>query len=113
MEANWRRSAVRFRFDREAYCYSTVFAGYVPRWGIAQNISAQGMGLLLSVYIKPGTRLVIETLEPGAGSPLALAARVRHCTQQAEDRWIAGCEFTNRLSDKQLRALLAAGTAAP
>jgi TPP-dependent trihydroxycyclohexane-1,2-dione (THcHDO) dehydratase len=72
----------------------------------SQDISVNGIGLVLSQRFEPGTVLAIELLISSQSFSQTLQARVLHTTAQADGRWSAGCELLDQLSDDQLRALL-------
>jgi hypothetical protein len=76
------------------------------RWPTkVRDISATGIGLLVSRRFEPGTILVVEMQgDPPVGERLLLA-RVVHTTS-AGGEWLVGCEFINPLSDDELEAFL-------
>jgi hypothetical protein len=76
--------------------------GAPSRLAILQNVSAQGIGLLLTESVPPDTVLEIEM--PGR-SLVKRFARVVHSTKQA-DGWLVGCSLNSSLSDGELEGLL-------
>ena len=73
---------VRYLCDQEVSYYELPRCQ--RRWARVRNISTDGVGLVLSAPIDPGTDLVIEmkTMDPDAS--LILPARVVHATMQEE-----------------------------
>jgi hypothetical protein len=76
--------------------------GAPTRLAIVQNISMQGIGLLLNEQVPPDTVLEIEMHGP---TIVKRFARVMHSTRQA-DGWLVGCSLNNALSDGELERLL-------
>ena len=76
--------------------------GAPSRLAIVQNVSTQGIGLLLTEPVPAETVLEIEM--PGQ-SIVKRFARVVHSTKQA-DGWLVGCALNNSLSDVDLEQLL-------
>jgi hypothetical protein len=99
-----RRAVVRYLCDREV-----VYSRFSKRerlWARVRNVSINGIGLLLSAPIAPGTDLKIEMQTMDPGIPLTLVARVVHATMQEEESWIVGCKFLTRPTEEHLLALL-------
>jgi hypothetical protein len=67
-----------------------------------QNVSTQGIGLLLAEPVPPETVLEIETHDR---SVVKRFARVVHSTKQA-DGWLVGCALNSSLSDGEVDGLL-------
>src|SRR5262245_24376758 len=65
------------------------------RLSLVQNISANGIGLLLSNACEPGTLLEIEAR---GRSVINRFARVVHCTKQTGG-WLVGCTLNHSLSE--------------
>jgi hypothetical protein len=99
-----RRAAPRFRCLSE--CLVRLEGAPEPLdWpGMVYNISATGVGMALPFPAMVGSML---TLEPRRrrGSGMRLRARVVRCGLQ-EYVWFHGCEFTERLSEAELRRWL-------
>lgn len=68
-----------------------------------RNISFHGIGLLLSRRLPPGTLLTVEM--KGHKHPLAIEARVVHCTQQPRG-WLTGCQFIDGIDEEELEEWL-------
>jgi hypothetical protein len=76
--------------------------GAPSRLAIVQNLSTQGIGLLLTEAIAPDTVLEIEI---HGRSIVKRFVRVVHSTRQA-DGWLVGCSLNSSLSDGELEVLL-------
>jgi hypothetical protein len=72
------------------------------RLSLVQNVSASGIGLLLTNQVAPGALLEVEV--EGRSSTRRFA-RVVHCTKQA-DGWLVGCTLNHSLSDSELEKLM-------
>jgi hypothetical protein len=73
------------------------------RLSLVQNVSANGIGLLLMNPLAPGTLLEIELQ---GRSPSTRIARVVHSTKQ-ESGWLVGCTLNQSLSETELDRMLA------
>ena len=75
--------------------------GAPSRLAIVQNVSTQGIGLLLTEPVPAETVLEIEV---HGESIVKRFARVVHSTKQA-DGWLVGCSLNSSLSDGELERL--------
>jgi hypothetical protein len=73
--------------------------------GTIRDVSQGGLGLVLQRRFEPGTVLFIEL--PGTDSR-PLLARVVHAARLAQGSWLLGCTFSSKLSEDEVRRLLAA-----
>ena len=73
----------------------------LARLSIVRNISANGIGLLLTHRLEPGTKLDVELR---SRSIVTRVAQVVHSTKQ-ETGWLVGCTFDNPLSEPELQQL--------
>jgi hypothetical protein len=89
------------RFDRQ---YLDGQPGSVGAPGFLSDISPSGVGLHLRPGIPSGATLVIESLGSSA-LPLP-PAQVVHCVP-VDGRWRHGCRLQRRLTEEELRDLLA------
>jgi hypothetical protein len=99
-----RRAAVRYLCDQEAY-YSPLWTSE-RRWARIRNISSNGISLLVSAAVDPGTDLAIDMKTVDPSVLLTLVARVVHVTKQEEGSWIVGCRILSRPMEEELLALL-------
>lgn len=71
-----------------------------------RNISEGGIGLVLKRRFEPRTGLQIHLPDPGSDSTYTVFVRVVHLQQEAEGRWLLGCEFISPLTEERLNSLL-------
>jgi hypothetical protein len=71
-----------------------------------QDISPQGLGLVLDRSFEVGTLLAIQLRTVHAGVSGILTARVIHATPQADGSWLLGCSLNCRLTDEEMFHLL-------
>jgi hypothetical protein len=75
--------------------------------GQIQDISAEGVLLLLTNPVPPGTFLIIEPESNGRGPRPPLRGRVvRSSRDGSTGPWSIGCTFHPRLPDSQLNSLI-------
>ena len=72
------------------------------RLSLVQDVSANGIGLLLSNQVAPGALLEVEV---EGRSCTRRFARVMHCTKH-EGGWLVGCQLNHSLSDSEMEKLL-------
>ncbi len=70
------------------------------------DLSAGGVGLLLSRPLPMGTLVVIQIKGPSSNKTFELPAHVVHATLQANGGWVVGCELVDRLGEEDLDELL-------
>jgi hypothetical protein len=71
----------------------------LARLSIVWNISAHGIGLLLTHPLEPGTSIKVEVR---SRSIVTRVAQVVHSTKQ-EGGWLVGCTLDNPLSEPELQ----------
>ncbi len=69
------------------------------------NISATGIGLIVSHPIPVGSLLSLELHAAHGGAERTMLACVVHVTGRAEGEWALGCNFIRSLSENDLREL--------
>jgi serine/threonine protein kinase len=101
-----RRATVRYPSGRGSSC-QPLREGKGVRWqATVQDVSADGMGLVLRRRFEPRTVLSVD-LEPTAGGPARrMLVRVARVTPLESRRWLLGCVFAARLGDEEVQALL-------
>jgi hypothetical protein len=77
------------------------------------DVSATGAGLLIGAEFPPGTVLVLQLPTGDLAVTTMHQARLVHATPQAPGLWLIGCQFVHRLTEPQLRGVLAAGRTTP
>jgi serine/threonine protein kinase len=110
-----RRKASRFSCDLDGAC-RPVGASRRTRWKArVTDVSAEGLGLLLSRRFDPGTVLLLELRGARLETVSQLLLRVVR-VQKAQRQWAVGCQLACRLKPAELQDLTAAtsgGTAVP
>jgi hypothetical protein len=97
-----KRTAPRHSCRRLVRVRRAMAPGAPSRLAILENVSTQGIGLLLTEPVPPETVLEIEM---HGQSIVKRFARVVHSTKQA-DGWLVGCALNNSLSNGELERLL-------
>lgn len=100
------RRWVRFPCNVETVCYTWVTAPGEQCAARILNISAGGIGLLLPCQFEGGTLLLFKVPGSPAQAPQSMLVRVVRCIEQDNGDWFLGCEFVEKLSDDEVRALL-------
>jgi hypothetical protein len=100
-----RRAEERLLASPEASCsfLSPVVEGFGP--AKIKNISAEGIGLLLSRRLEPGTLLAMTLSNPTHGFTKTVLVRVVHVTAQP-GACLVGGTFNIPLSYQELTALV-------
>jgi hypothetical protein len=70
------------------------------------NLSATGIGLLLSKPLEHGLFVTIVLTGAHSNKKYPLPAHAIHATQQASGDWLVGCQFIDPLTDEDLDDLL-------
>jgi hypothetical protein len=100
-----RRRAERHDLPRVFRCKVTARGGALGPSAVILDLSAKGVGLLISRPLESGATVHLRFTRAGT-APVAASARVAYCTGD-DGRWLLGCEFDRPLSDTQLDTLLA------
>src|SRR5262245_24475859 len=103
-----QRTALRFRTRLQRGCRLIRARGEGPWFASVRNVSATGLGLVCKDFFKPRMFLTIEfpTRAGGYGPPKLFC--VKHVTPlPGTNFWSLGGAFASRLSDEELRTLLA------
>jgi hypothetical protein len=74
--------------------------------GWLTDLSAVGVGLLLSRPLEPDTPVQLELGGPNHVPCLCVEARVVRVMPQRGGDWIVGCEFCRPLNDEELDSVL-------
>jgi PilZ domain len=101
-----RRASPRYSAEFTARCRFVESHTEEEVVASVRDISLTGIRLFLQAPIEPDTILSIELPIGGNLATQAFRARVRHIKQVSGGGWMAGCEFTAKLKDYLLRALL-------
>lgn len=77
-----------------------------PRTGQLVNLSAAGVGLILTEALEPGSALTVTLKREDQQPDRSLLACVVYQTRRADGKWAVGCNFLHELSEKELDELL-------
>ena len=99
-----RRGSARYECNLEAACRPIAMTG---NWsGKTADVSARGVGLVLSRRFEPGTILSVSLCRPEESASLQLA---RVCQVRSEGLfWRVGCTWSGELTSDELQGLLPA-----
>jgi hypothetical protein len=98
-----RRTMIRHR-RQLAVSVETLQAGAAPWPGWTDNVSAEGLNVLLGRRFGPGTPLSIS-FDEGTATPLTVLARVQW-VEPNRGGWLHGCQFAKPVDDEEFRLLL-------
>ena len=102
-----RRDLPRHPRSLEIVCRPMAGVGDLPRWpAVIEDVSAGGIGLLLSQPLDIGTLLALTWPRPIPGIAPTLTVRVLRVSPQPGGLWRLGCAFATDLNEPQLQALL-------
>jgi hypothetical protein len=95
------RTEARYHCPRLARVRPHTKSAVTERLSIVRDISANGIGLLLTHALEAGTLVDVELR---SRSIVRRVAKVVHSTKQ-EGGWLIGCTLDNPLSNPELQAL--------
>jgi hypothetical protein len=100
-----KRATVRYRCPpaSSGRLYLAEHVEFQRAW--LDNLSAMGIGLLLSEPLEAGLFLTI-VLKSASNRKYSLAAQVVHSTLHSAGSWLVGCQFVDVLSEEDLDNLL-------
>ena len=98
-----KRASVRFASKQGGFC-NAVGSEKVPRWPArVQDVSADGLALLLGRRFEVRSSLWVELMDGPAGRyDLVRVVRVQ---QRPGRKWLLGCIFARRLSEDEVQTL--------
>jgi hypothetical protein len=101
-----KRATVRYRCAPATIgkLYVSDDQEYQHAWVL--NLSAQGIGLILSRGVPAGTFVIIHIKSNAQNRTYELTANVMHCTALPHGEFNVGCELVNVLSCEDLDLLL-------
>ncbi len=101
------RAEVRHPCELESACSTGARETAWP--ARVRDLSASGIGLVLSRWFSKGAVLDVQIQQPNGSGPRRLLARVVHVRKQSDGQWLVGCALASRLSAETLQALIAGG----
>ena len=96
-----QRGESRYKCPKLARVFPIDSPKSLARLSLVRDISANGIGLLLTRAMSPGTLMNVELC---GRAIINRVARVVHSTRAAEG-WIIGCTLDNPLCDQELQEL--------
>jgi serine/threonine protein kinase len=104
-DAYERRATVRITSSQQGVC-QPLRAGEGGRWDVTlQDVSADGVGVLLPRRFEPRTVLALELLATQEESARRLLVRVVRVAARPGRLWLHGCVFASRLADEEVESL--------
>jgi hypothetical protein len=100
-----RRAAVRYHYRVRAATRYVLRPFYRSDYGLLQDLSATGAGLVLDCAPAPGAVLLLQLPGSRPGEPHTRLARVANVRPRPNGGFLVGCEFTPALGDDELAAL--------
>ena len=94
-----QRRESRYKCPKLARVFPSNTPKSLARLSIVHDISAHGIGLLLTKHMSPGTMMNVELSGRAVTNRVA---QVVHSTR-TEGGWIVGCKLDNPLSDQELQ----------
>jgi hypothetical protein len=79
---------------------------YAPDWAILSDVSPEGVCLLVSTPLEPGTLLYVQLHPWFCGAPINRVVRVVHAAPDGALRWRIGCTFNHGLDAVDLHGVL-------
>lgn len=101
-----RRAAERFPVNQDTRCTFAAPLGTELGPTRVQNVSTDGIGLLVTQRVEVGTQLAICVTTGNKGFSRTLLIQVAHVTQQAGGSYLVGGSFTTPLTYEELTALV-------
>jgi hypothetical protein len=101
-----KRATVRYRCAPATIgkLYVSEDQEYQHAWVL--NLSAQGIGMILTRPVPTGTFVIIHIKSNDSAKIYELTANIMHCTSLPHGEWNVGCELIKALSAEDLDLLL-------
>jgi hypothetical protein len=101
-----RRSAERFPVNADTSCQFVRPVGDELGHARIKNVSTDGIGLLLSKRVEPGSLLAIALMVKGKPFNRTLLVQVAHVTAQPGGSFLVGGNFVTPLTYDDLKTLV-------
>jgi hypothetical protein len=101
LEVETRRLSERHPDPAHRFVSVIGWPGGPTRSGQVNDVSASGIGLLMSQRLPVGALVLIELDGLAQGTPGLHPAWVVHATRRDDDTWLVGCRFVHRLGDAE------------
>lgn len=106
LEAN-RREAIRYNINLETSCLLIAALEGDTTPVRVRNISSGGISLVLTRGVEPDTVLSIQLLNRPRMYFCKVDVKITYVVEHPSGDWILGGSFNRKLTDEELRALLA------
>ena len=101
-----RRARVRYAAHQQAFCQPGSGRLEDHWWrATVQDISMNGIGLIVPRHFEPGTALTIELYHADQSFASALPIHVARTAAAPGGGWLLGCTLTHPLQENELKAL--------
>jgi hypothetical protein len=101
-----RRAVERYPCRRSPFVRVLARPSFQMYRAFLQDVSPEGLGLVLDRSFDVGTLLAIQLRTLHAGVSGILTARVIHATPQPDGSWLLGCRLNRRLTEEEIFHLL-------
>lgn len=101
-----RRASVRYPCRADGSVFVSVSDGNQSRWAQADDVSREGIALLLCCAFAPGTVLTVSLRGGPHQATFVRTADVVYAEPKAEGKWRIGCLFESPLRPDELQALV-------
>jgi hypothetical protein len=101
-----QRTWVRFACNVKATYQRIAEERPAPKSAKVLNLSATGVGLVVSEEVENGALLSVELHAASGDFRRTMLSCVVHVTARGEGEWALGCNFIRSLSEEDLKALL-------
>jgi hypothetical protein len=101
-----RRLVERCRLGLNPVVRVVVRPSFQFQWALVRDLTASGMGLVLSGPLEPKDMVAIEFQSWSGKLSIIKTAQVRHVTQMPEGSWLVGCLFSTPLSAEEVTNLI-------
>jgi serine/threonine protein kinase len=99
-----KRASVRYPSNQGGFC-NAVGGEKTPRWPMrVENVSADGVALLLARRFEVRSSLWVEVVDGAAGRTYLV--RVARVQERPGRKWLLGCTFARRLAEDEVQTLL-------
>ena len=101
-----RRGSSRYPCRTDGSIFVSVSDGHQSRWAQADNVSREGIALLVCCSFLPGAALTISLRGGPHQATFVRGADVVYAEPREEGQWRVGCRFDAPLRVDELQALV-------
>jgi hypothetical protein len=99
-----RRAVPRHPSDTVISCRPLALSKKDAMAALIRDISTRGVRLVLRYQFTPGTVLVLDLRDVGAGEQGRVLARVVHSQPRDDGKWLVGCALQKELNEAVVAA---------